>query len=62
MLSNPPDADAYVDAAAAVIALPIPEEFRASVVANFRAILALARLVMSFPLPQEVQSAQVFRE
>ncbi len=61
MTDHPFDADAYVDAAAALIGLPIAREHRAGVVVNLERLAAMARLVMDFPLPDEVDPAPVFR-
>lgn len=62
MSLTPQQAGAFVDAAAAAIAMPMPPELRPSVVENLQGVLALAQLVLSFPLPQDVESAQMFRQ
>lgn len=51
----------YVDATAEAIGLPLPPEYRASVAEHVATLLALGELVMSVPLPPELESAQVFR-
>ena len=58
---KPFDADRYVDVTAAVIGLPIPPESRDAVVASFRQIAAMADLVMSFPIDDDIDPAVVFR-
>jgi hypothetical protein len=55
------DADAYVDAAAALIGLPIDPAHRPGVVLNLERIAQMAALVMDFPLPDEIEPAPVFR-
>jgi len=54
-------AEDYIDAAAAAIGLPIAPEHRAGVVLNLARLESMARLVMDFPLPEEVNPAPVFR-
>jgi hypothetical protein len=55
------DAEAYVDAAAALIGLPIDPAHRPGVVVNIERIAQMAALVMAFPLPDEAEPAPVFR-
>jgi hypothetical protein len=55
------DADAYVDAAAALIGLPIDPAHRPGVVLNLERIAQMAALVMDFPMPDETEPAPVFR-
>jgi hypothetical protein len=55
------DAQAYVDAAAALIGLPIDPAHRPGVVLNFERLAQMAALVMEFPLPDEAEPAPVFR-
>ena len=55
------DAEAYVDAAAALIGLPIDPAHRPGVVLNLERIAQMAALVMAFPLPDEIEPAPVFR-
>jgi len=55
------DAEAYVDAAAALIGLPIDPAHRPGVVVNIARIAQMAALVMEFPLPDEAEPAPVFR-
>jgi hypothetical protein len=50
-----------VDAAAAVIGLPIAPEHRPGVVQFLGGMLGAGALVMEFPLPDDVEAAPVFR-
>ena len=58
---KPFDADAYVEAAAAAIDLPIAAEHRSGVVLNLERLAVMAQLVMVFPLAEEIAPAPVFR-
>jgi hypothetical protein len=60
MSGEPFDAEAYVDAAARLIGLPIEPAHRPGVVLNFERIAQMAALVMEFPLPEETEPAPVF--
>lgn len=55
------DAAAYVDAAAALIWLPLDPAHRPGVILNLERIAEMARLVMEFPLGDEAEPAPVFR-
>ena len=55
------DAEAHMDLMAAALGLPIMPEYRAGVIANLARTAELARLVMDFPLPDEVEFDLVFR-
>lgn len=55
------DEESYVKAAAEAVGLPIAPEYLAGTVLNFQRSAALAKLVMDFPLPLEVEPAPVFR-
>lgn len=61
MAGRPFDAEAYVDAAAALIGLPIDPEHRPGVVLNLERIAQMAALVLEYPLPDEAEPAPVFR-
>jgi hypothetical protein len=50
----------YVEQAALLLDLPIKDEYRDGVVVNFERIKAIAQLVNSFPLPEEIQPAPIF--
>ncbi len=52
--------EAYLDAAAALIGLPIDPEHRAGVLLNLQRIADMAVLVMEFPLPDDSEPAPVF--
>lgn len=54
------DHESYVKLAAEVIGLPIPGEYLAGTVLNFERSALLARQVMEFPLPADVEAAPVF--
>jgi 1-carboxybiuret hydrolase subunit AtzG-like protein len=54
------DAATYVDAAAALIALPLDPAHRPGVILNIERIAEMAALVMAFPLPDETEPAPVF--
>lgn len=54
------DAEAYVDAAAAALGLPIAGEHRAGVVQYLRLAAGFAERVMDFPLDVAVEGANVF--
>jgi Protein of unknown function (DUF4089) len=56
-----PDAlDAYIDAAARALAIPVEPAWRPSVRANLELTLRLAASVRDFPLPDEADPAPVF--
>ena len=55
------DPETYVDAAAALIGLPIDPAHRSGVVLNLERIAQMAALVAAFPLPDEPEPAPVFR-
>jgi len=56
----PDDLDAFIDAAASALGLPIAPEWKASVRANLAVTLELARLVDEFELPHDIDPAPVF--
>ena len=55
------DVDAYADAAAAAVELPIAPAHRPGVILNLERIAAMARLVLDFPIGDEIDPAPVFR-
>ena len=59
MVIDPVD-EAYLDAAAALLELPIRPEHRAEVLAAFATLRAHARLLDSFELPESVEAAPRF--
>ncbi len=52
--------DAYIDAAARVLDLPIAPEWRPAVKANLQVTLRLAALFCELELPDEAEPAPVF--
>ena len=52
--------DAYIDAVAKALALPVEEAWKPAVRANLEVSLRLARLVDKFGLPDETEPASVF--
>ncbi|WP_066378708.1 MULTISPECIES: DUF4089 domain-containing protein [unclassified Anabaena] len=54
------DVGVYVDQMALLLDLPIKDEYRGGVVANFERIKAIAQLVNSFPLPEDIETAPIF--
>jgi hypothetical protein len=58
---TPESVGAYVDETAKLVGLPIAPEHRPGVMRFTEGLLASAALVMEFPLPEDVESAPVFR-
>ena len=54
-------AEVIVDAMAPLIGLSIEPAWRAAVAGNLNAVAAAARLVLEFPLDDELEPAPVFR-
>ncbi|RCJ30021.1 hypothetical protein A6770_21245 [Nostoc minutum NIES-26] len=50
----------YVDQMSLLLDLQLRDEYRDGVVTNFERIKAIAQLVNSFPLPEDVEAAPVF--
>lgn len=60
-MAVPLDLDAYLDAASAIVDLPIAPEYRAEVLANLQRTAAIAAAVIEFPLvDEEAEAASVF--
>ncbi len=60
-MAVPLDLEAYLDAAAAIVGLPIAPEYRAEVLTNLQRTAAIAAAVLEFPLSDEgAESASVF--
>jgi hypothetical protein len=57
---QPFDVAAYVDAAAALIGLPLDPAHRPGVILNVERIAEMAAFVMAFPLPDDIEPAPVF--
>lgn len=58
--SKPVDFAAYVEAMAIALELTIPDRIKPGVVANVEHIFAIAQPVITFPLPDTVESAAIF--
>ncbi|MBW4447951.1 MAG: DUF4089 domain-containing protein [Spirirestis rafaelensis WJT71-NPBG6] len=54
------DVGEYVDLMAFLVDLQLSDEYRDGVVANFERIKAIAQLVNSFELPDDVEAAPIF--
>ncbi|MEA5503373.1 DUF4089 domain-containing protein [Halotia wernerae UHCC 0503] len=50
----------YVNQMALLLDLQITDEYQDGVVANFEKIKAIANLVNSFPIPEDIEVAPVF--
>ncbi|VTZ52445.1 conserved hypothetical protein [Methylocella tundrae] len=55
------DPDALVTAMAPLLGFGAIEDYRAGIVANLKLTVALAELVISFPLDDHEEPAEVFR-
>jgi len=55
------DIAAYVDAAAALVGLPIDPSYRAAVIANLERSQQIALLALAEDLPDDLEAAPVFR-
>lgn len=54
------DTEKYVRLTAAAVGLPIAEEHMQGTVANFERSAALAKILLDFPLPLDVQPAPIY--
>ncbi|TMV08292.1 DUF4089 domain-containing protein [Arenibacterium halophilum] len=52
--------DSYIDAMAALFGLPIAPEWKPAIRTNLDVTLRMARLVDEFPLPDEIEQANVY--
>jgi len=52
--------DAFIDAVSASLGLEIEESWKPAVRANLEVTLRLARLVDEFPLPDEIEPAEIY--
>lgn len=50
----------YVDTISQLVDLPIDPEYRSGVIQNFERIMAIAKLVTEFPLPEDLEAAPIF--
>ena len=55
------DIDAWLDANAALLGIPIEPEWRDAVRQHLRITRDIAQLVLEFPLPDEADPAPIFR-
>jgi hypothetical protein len=53
--------DEFIEAAAALLALPIEESWKPAIRANLEVTLRLATLFDDFPLPDDAEPAPIFR-
>jgi len=60
-MSNPSDLDAYIDAAAAALAIPVDPEWKSEIRANLATTLRLAAIVGEMELPDDAEPAPVFK-
>lgn len=61
MSRNPADLDAYLDACAAALELPVEPAWKPAIRDNLKIIFAHAEKVSGFPLDDEAEPAPVFR-
>lgn len=54
------NASEFVEIMSEGVGLPIPAEYRESVIANMERIHTVAQLVLEFPLSEEIEAAPVF--
>jgi hypothetical protein len=59
-MSDDFDAERFVDAAAPAVGLTLDPAHRPGVVANIGRVHQMARLVLDFPLAEEIEPAAVF--
>jgi hypothetical protein len=59
--ANDKSLEAFIEAGAAVLGLPVKAEWRPAVLANLRVTLGHAASVASFDLPDEAEPAPIFR-
>lgn len=52
--------DIFIDAVAASLGLPIDDAWKPAVRANLEVTLRLAKLVDEFPLPDEIEPAEIY--
>ena len=55
-----PNAAEYVDTISKLVDLSIDPEHRPGVIRNFEQIMAIAKLVTEFPLPEALEIATIF--
>jgi hypothetical protein len=52
--------DAFIDAVSALLGLEIDEAWKPAVRANLEVTMRMARLVDEFPLPDEIEPAEIY--
>lgn len=50
----------YVDTISQLVGLPIDPEHRPGVIQNFERMIAIAKLVTEFPLPEDLEASPIF--
>jgi hypothetical protein len=60
LADRPSDIEIYVDAAAALVGVPLDPTHRPGVIINMQRIAEMAGFVMAFQLPEETAPAPVF--
>jgi hypothetical protein len=60
-MSKPSDLDAYIDAAAQALGLPVEPEWKGEIRANLAVTFRLAALVGEKELPDDAEPAQIFK-
>ena len=57
----PPDLATLVDLTAQLLGLELDPDHRPGVIANLQQTTAIAKLVMEFPIPDQIEVATVFQ-
>jgi hypothetical protein len=60
MSSSPEMLDGYIDAVTTALGLPVDAAWKPAIRANLEVTLKLARLVDEFPLPDEIEPAEIY--
>lgn len=60
MEEETPTVAEYVDTISQLLNLPIDPEHRPGVIQNFERIIAIAKSVTEFPLPEDLEAAPIF--
>lgn len=55
------DLNGYLDQMSQILDLPIPDDCRPGVLDNLNRTMAIAQLVLEFPLPVEIEVAPTFQ-
>ena len=59
-MTAPDPLDAYIDAVASALGLPIEDAWKPTISANLAVTLKMARMVDGFPLPDESEPAVIY--